>query len=143
MGASTVTGAGQGSAMPNARGPGNNRNMYVAKNGPRVVAAGIATLPTVNVGPGHILIGDHTAELYVTFPEPLPEGPENYNVMLTPLGEHGGYGHADIRTEVYAKWGTTTFPVFHLNAYGGAAAGQSDVAGRMVQWTVVHLGIEV
>ena len=143
MGASSTEGTGNGSAMPYTRGPQNNRGANVMTNNVRVVAAGIATLPTENVGPGEVLIGDSEAELYVYLPEALPEGPDNYVVTLTPLGQHGGYGHADIRLEVYAKWGTTTFPVFNIVAYGGAAAGMSDVAGRMVMWTVTRIGEEV
>lgn len=143
MGSTTTEGKGNGAADIGVKGPGNNRNYYVSKEGPHVVSCGIVTLPTVNVGPGHSLTGDSHAELYVTLPEPLPESPQNYVVMLTPLGQHGGYGQANINVYCYAKWGTTTFPVFHLNADGGAAEGMSDVAGRMVQYTIIRIGQEI
>ena len=40
MGASSQTGTGVGSAMPNVKGPGNNRNTYTSLLTPHVVAAG-------------------------------------------------------------------------------------------------------
>ena len=57
------------------RGPGNNRDFFVPKSGPHVVSAGIAVLPTANVGPGESLIGDHTAELYVYLLSRYQKGP--------------------------------------------------------------------
>ncbi|RDJ35549.1 MAG: hypothetical protein DWQ19_12085 [Crenarchaeota archaeon] len=69
MGATSVTGKGQGAAFNN-KGPHNGRNVYVPLLSPHIVAAGHAT----TAGGGTVT---------VTFPEALPLAAANYVVMLT------------------------------------------------------------
>lgn len=72
MGASSATGvSGPGAAIN--KGPNNNRNTYVPLAGPRIIAAGQATL---NNGGGYTLY----------FPEPLPGGFNNYAYICTAMG---------------------------------------------------------
>jgi hypothetical protein len=44
MGAFSVTGVGPGGAMPNVKGQGNNRNLYIPALTPHVIKAGIMTV---------------------------------------------------------------------------------------------------
>jgi len=69
MGATSVTGVGPGSAMPNMRGPGNNRNIHNDLLGAYTVAAGTMVL-AAGVGT-------------VTFPNPLSGSESGYVVHLT------------------------------------------------------------
>lgn len=69
MGASSVTGVGQGDASGGIKGPGNGRNYFVPQVTPHVVAAGNATLVY--------------GALTVTFPTALAESKTKYAVVVT------------------------------------------------------------
>jgi hypothetical protein len=68
MGATSVTGVGQGVAA-NLKGPGNNRDYFVPRNGPHVIIAGTVTT-AANVAT-------------VTLPEHTDLPAANYVIMLT------------------------------------------------------------
>lgn len=73
MSAASVTGVGQGSAL--GVGQKGYQNFYLGVEqliGPRVVAAGIATVPTAG------------NTLAVTFPEPLPGVVSDYAIFTVP-----------------------------------------------------------
>jgi len=78
MGASTVTGRGQGSAEKlGLKGPSNGRNMFVPQLCPHVVVA------------GEVVTDDH-GDVAVNFPEgPLPRSEVYYVVQLTPVVKGG------------------------------------------------------
>ena len=68
MGATSVTGTGQGSASAGVKGPGNGRNHFVPQIGPHILAAGSGVLDS--------------AALTVTLPSPLPGSESGYVVMV-------------------------------------------------------------
>ena len=70
MGATSVTGTGQGAAYPGIKGPGNERNFHVPQICPHVVAA------------GEVALTDGAAT--VSLPSPLVGGEAAHVVMLTP-----------------------------------------------------------
>jgi hypothetical protein len=76
MGATSVTGVGLGVAS-NLKGPGNNRDYFVPRNGPHIVLTGSAT-----VGGG--------GSIAVTLPAPLTGGGASYMVMVSDRGAVAG-----------------------------------------------------
>jgi hypothetical protein len=91
MGATSVTGVGQGAAWGN-KGPHNGRDQYVPLLSPHVVIAGTVTVA-----------GGTTA---VVFPAALPGAPTNYAVVATAAS-----GSTAI---TITKAGSTTFTGFTI-----------------------------
>lgn len=113
MGASSVTGVGNGSAEP-VKGPGNGRNEYCSLINPRIVAAG----NLVTTDPGKVGT--------VVFGNALPSAPSNYIVKITPINSVVGVNQATI-----AKVGSSTFTGFTVAA---------DVAAETIGWAVISVG---
>jgi hypothetical protein len=76
MGATSVTGVGQGMAT-NQKGPGNGRNYFVPQVNPHVVAAGTA-----------VLVGGAKT---ITFPSALSDSETEYAVLLTSETANAAY----------------------------------------------------
>ena len=68
MGATSVTGVGNGAADAGVKGPGNGRNHFVPQIGPHILAAGSG-----------VLVG---GALTVTLPSPLSGSESGYVVMV-------------------------------------------------------------
>lgn len=112
MGASSVTGVGNGAAL-SQKGPGNGRNYFVPQVNPHVVAAGTVTLAA----------GTAT----VTFPVALAEAAANYAVMAIP--------DETIGTSLFVTKADTNskFSAFTVAETGGASTAD-------VMWVVVKAG---
>jgi len=110
MGATSVTGKGQGASFPGVKGPGNKRNTFVPILSPHVVAAGTA-------------IVDDSNTVTVTFPTPLTGSESRYVIQVTP--------DADTTVWVTAKTDSSgNFVSFVINT--GTSVG--------VMWTVTTAG---
>jgi hypothetical protein len=70
MGASSVTGVGNGSSEAGNKGPGNNRNIFVTTNGPHIVAS------------GEVVNTNDSWQINVVI-EGLTESPDRYTVVVT------------------------------------------------------------
>ncbi|MCK9458642.1 MAG: hypothetical protein M0R80_03300 [Proteobacteria bacterium] len=113
MGASSVTGVGQGVAA-NLKGPGNNRSFCVPQVCPHVVAAGVGTAAANS--------------LTVTFPDALDLAAANYVVLVTALGA----GAATHNASVVTKHDTSSkFDYFTIYSEG---------ATDEIDWVVIRTG---
>lgn len=65
MGASSVTGVGNGTAMPNPNGPGNSRNQFVPLSSPHIIAAGRVSLDAAGDATVTIPVADDLGECIV------------------------------------------------------------------------------
>ena len=99
MGASSVTGTGQGSSTPN-RGPQNGRSQYVP-----LVTSHIVTCGAITLSGG--------AGTYV-FPSPLADAPAKFVVMLCPVNSAVNANE----TVLVSKAGSTTFTGFTVAGTG-------------------------
>jgi hypothetical protein len=70
MGATSITGVGQGSSEGSNKGPGNNRTIYQTINGPSIVAAGR-------------IENDGCWQVLVTLANELPGSPDSYAIFVT------------------------------------------------------------
>jgi len=114
MGATSVTGVGQGVAA-NLRGPGNNRDFFVPRVGPHVIAAGTVTT-AANVAT-------------VTFPEHLDLPANRYAVMLTTVDAAAAARGVAVTAKTNNGAGLfTSFAII------------SEAAAQVVEWVVVNMG---
>lgn len=112
MGATSVTGKGQGASYAGIKGPGNNRNFYVSKITPHVVAAGELTL-------------DGSGDGTVTFTESLALHADNYVVMLTSRNATATAASLVSKANTSSKF--SSFVV-------------KGTAANIVQWAVIRTG---
>jgi len=133
MGASTVTGRGQGSAEKSGlKGPSNMRNMFVPQLCPHVVMAG----EVVTGG-----VGDQDeGQAVVYFPEgPLPKSEVSYVVLVTPLVEVGD-AHA---SDWYVTKTDASSQFDHFHIFSTLTGSTSQVGRFMYEVVTVGFGLDI
>jgi hypothetical protein len=114
MGATSVTGVGVGVAN-NQKGPGNNRDYFVPRNGPHVIAGGVVTT-AANVAT-------------VTLPEHVDLPAASYVVILQTLDAAAAARGVSVTAKTNNGAGLfTSFSII------------SEAAIQIVYWMIVNMG---
>jgi hypothetical protein len=121
MGATSVTGVGNGSAEGLNKGPGNNRTIYTTVNGPHVVAAGE-------------VYSDGCWQVQVDVPG-LTETPDKYVVLVTQSdwSDSDGRGNRPPHIHKYDIYGNSQY-----NVITGEGSGPDENTWYTMAGFVLH-----
>ena len=135
MAATSITGRGNGTAVPYSKGPdGGNSSAYLPINGPHVVWCGEVLTEPDTTGSGNW-------QVKFMFPEALPETPDKYGIfaMQSDYGNNDGRNQYPPHTEKLDEFENNEDDGFEGN-FGGFILHTGDNDERRFMVMVVHNG---